>query len=66
MPRDATGYRQHMTDYTEHGTVPVDDAAVDDPPTEADVRAAQAENYPDQAATADGRPGERRAVESDD
>lgn len=48
-----------MTDYTEHGTVPVDDAAVDDPPTEAEVRAAQAENYPEQAATADGRPGER-------
>ena len=47
-----------MTDYTETGAVPVDDAAVDDPPTEEEVRATQKRLYPDQAATADGRPGE--------
>jgi len=45
-----------MTDYTEHGAVPVDDAAVDDPPTEAEVREAQREQYPEQARTATGRP----------
>ena len=47
-----------MTDYSEEGAVPVDDAAVDDPPTEEDVRAAQAEKYPEQAESADGHPGE--------
>jgi hypothetical protein len=47
-----------MTDYTEHGAEPVDDAAVDDPPTEEEVRAAQEREYPEQAATADGRPGD--------
>jgi len=47
-----------MTDYSEQGAQPVDDAAVDDPPTEEEVRAAQAREYPDQAATADGRPGD--------
>ena len=47
-----------MTDYSEEGATPVDDAAVDDPPTEDEVRDAQNRNYPEQAATADGRPGE--------
>ena len=46
-----------MTDYTEHGAIPVDDAAVDDPPTEVEVREAQREQYPEQARTATGRPG---------
>jgi hypothetical protein len=48
-----------MTDYSEQGATPVDDAAVDDPPTEEEVRDAQKRNHPEQAATADGRPGER-------
>ena len=47
-----------MTDYSEHGAIPVEDTAVDDPPTESEVREAQQRNYPEQAATADGRPGE--------
>jgi hypothetical protein len=47
-----------MTDYSEEGAVPVDDAAVDDPPTEAEVREAQQRKFPEQAASADGRPGE--------
>ena len=47
-----------MTDYSEEGATPVDDAAVDDPPTEEEVRDAQKRKYPEQAATADGRPGE--------
>lgn len=46
-----------MTDYTEHGAIPVEDAAVDDPPTEAEVRETQREQYPEQARTATGRPG---------
>jgi hypothetical protein len=40
-----------MSDYSESGARPVDDAAVDDPPTEGEVRAAQERNYPEQAAT---------------
>ncbi len=40
-----------MSDYSEIGAQPVDDAAVEDPPTEADVRRAQDERYPEQAAT---------------
>jgi hypothetical protein len=40
-----------MSDYSEAGAQPVDDAAVDDPPTEAEVRRAQEEHYPEQAAT---------------
>ena len=46
-----------MTDYTEHLAIPVEDAAVDDPPTEAEVREAQREQCPEQARTAVGRPG---------
>jgi hypothetical protein len=42
-----------MSDYSEHGTEPVEDAAVADPPTEAEVRAAQERDYPEQAATAE-------------
>jgi hypothetical protein len=40
-----------MSDWSEQGAVPVDDAVVDDPPTEAEVRAAQERDYPEQAAT---------------
>jgi len=46
-----------MTDYTEQGAIPVEDAAIDDPPTEAEVREAQLEQHPEQARTATGRPG---------
>lgn len=41
-----------MSDYSEHGAIPVEDAAVDDPPTEAEVIEAQKEHFPEQAATA--------------
>jgi len=40
-----------MSDYSEAGAVPVEDAATDDPPTEAEVREAQEREHPDQAAT---------------
>lgn len=53
----AYGYPIDMTDYTEQGAIPVEDAAVDDPPTEAEVRATQAEQHPEQARTATGQPG---------
>lgn len=45
-----------MSDYSEHGAIPIEDAAVDDPPTEEEVRHAQEREYPDQAATATYRP----------
>lgn len=54
-----------MTDYSEEGATPVDDAAVDDPPTEEEVREAQKRKYPDQAETADGHPGPPRDVVDD-
>ena len=41
-----------MTDYSEHGSQPVEDAAVEDPPTVDEVRAAQEQEHPEQAATA--------------
>ena len=41
-----------MTDYTEQGAVPVDDAAVPNPPTVDEVMNEQAEEFPDQARTA--------------
>ncbi len=41
-----------MTDYSEQGGVPVDDAAVPNPPTEDEVRERQAEEFPEQADTA--------------
>lgn len=40
-----------MTDYSEQGAVPTEDAAVEDPPTEEEVRARQEQEYPEQAAT---------------
>lgn len=40
-----------MSDYSEQGAVPVEDAAVTDPPTEEEVRAAQERRYPAQAAS---------------
>ncbi len=41
-----------MTDYSEHGALPVEDAAVEDPPTVDEVLEQQEENFPEQARTA--------------
>jgi len=43
-----------MSDYSEHGAVPVEDGAVhpEELPTDAEVRSAQEEEHPEQAATA--------------
>jgi hypothetical protein len=41
-----------MSDYSERGAQPVEDAAVEDPPTVEEVKAAQRRNHPEQAATA--------------
>jgi hypothetical protein len=41
-----------MSDYGESGAEPVEDAAVEDPPTEAEVAEAQERDHPDQARTA--------------
>lgn len=41
-----------MSDYSEEGALPVEDAAVADPPTEEEVRAEQELRYPEQAKTA--------------
>jgi hypothetical protein len=41
-----------MTDYSERGAEPVEDAAVEQPPTVEEVQAQQAEKYPEQARTA--------------
>jgi hypothetical protein len=49
-----------MSDYTEHGAVPVEDAAVDDPPTVEEVLARQRAEYPEQAATSIDQPGHVR------
>jgi hypothetical protein len=45
-----------MTDYSEQGAVPTEDAAVDDPPTVDEVRERQEREHPEQAATATGGP----------
>ena len=37
-----------MSDYTEHGSIPVEDAAVDDPPTVEAVAAKQRRDFPTQ------------------
>lgn len=37
MTGDDPGYRSIMSDYTSEGAVPVEDAAVDDPPTVDEV-----------------------------
>ncbi len=57
-----------MTDYSENGAVPVEDAAVTDPPTVDEVLERQAEKLPEQARTGmNHRPptsGEIAAVEA--
>ena len=55
-----------MSDYSEQGAVPVDDAAVDDPPTVDEVAEQQRREHPEQARTA-RRPMPMHApVEGDD
>lgn len=55
-----------MSDYSEAGAQPVEDAAVEDPPTEAEVLAAQERNYPEQAATRmQGHPGAAPSEDED-
>jgi hypothetical protein len=46
-----SGYGGAMSDYSEHGAVPVEDASNPDPPTVAEVMAAQERDDPKQAAT---------------
>jgi hypothetical protein len=41
-----------VTDYSEHGAEPIDDAAVEEPPTVDEVLERQRVEYPDQARTA--------------
>lgn len=41
-----------MSDYSEHGAQPVDDAVLEDPPTEQEVLEAQRQHHPHQARTA--------------
>jgi hypothetical protein len=53
-----------MTDYSEQGAIPVEDAVADDPPTEDEVRDAQDHEYPEQAATR--QEGERPSLPHDD
>jgi hypothetical protein len=45
------GYTGGMTDYSEQGAVPVEDAAVADPPTVEEVAERQRVEHPDQART---------------
>lgn len=40
-----------MSDYTSDGAVPVDDAAIDEPPTVDEVLEEQRREHPEQAAT---------------
>lgn len=41
-----------MSDYSEQGAVPVEDAVVEDPPTVDEVLEQQRQEYPEQACTA--------------
>ena len=52
-----------MTDYSEHGTIPVEDAAVPDPPTVDEVQQEQQDKFPEQARTSTQQPDR---VRSDD
>jgi hypothetical protein len=57
-----------MSDYSEAGAVPVEDAATDDPPTVDEVLERQRREHPDQARTAMNNPPlsaeEQAAVEA--
>jgi hypothetical protein len=54
-----------MTDYSSDGAIPVEDAAVDDPPTVDEVAERQRREYPEQAATAMHGPSADAPVEGD-
>lgn len=45
FPSAPTGYRRDVTDYSEQGAVPVEDAAVPNPPTVDEVLARQREEF---------------------
>ena len=45
-----------MTDYSANGAVPVEDAAVEDPPTVDEVLEEQREKFPEQARTSTQQP----------
>ena len=45
-----------MSDYSEQGAIPVEDAAVEEPPTVDEVLEAQRRNHPEQAATSSMQP----------
>src|SRR6478735_9192721 len=47
----AAGYPQSMTDYSQSGAAPADDAAETDPPTVEEVLERQAEKFPEQSRT---------------
>jgi hypothetical protein len=57
-----------MSDYSESGAAPVEDAAVEDPPTVEEVLEQQRREYPEQARTAMHNPPmsaeEQAAVEA--
>jgi hypothetical protein len=54
----APGRRSPVSDYSEQGAIPAEDASVEDPPTESEVAERQAREFPEQAATAEhGTPG---------
>jgi hypothetical protein len=55
-----------MTDYSEHGAIPVEDAAVEDPPTVDEVAERQRREHPEQAATATHALPMTAPVEGDD
>lgn len=54
-----------MSDYTEHGSVPIEDAAVEDPPTVDEVLERQRREYPEQAATSSQQPESVRTGEAE-
>jgi hypothetical protein len=54
-----------MTDYSSDGAIPVEDAAVEDPPTVDEVAERQRREYPEQAATAMHALPEDAPVEGD-
>ena len=46
-----------MTDYSEHGAIPAEDAATEHPPTVDEVLERQREEFPEQARTSTMQPG---------
>ncbi len=55
-----------MTDYSEHGAIPVEDAATDDPPTVDEVIERQRREYPEQARTSTTQAPTARAPMTED